>query len=135
MVVMSVVAVMILTVAVLVIMVVSGLLFEPVFQFLSGSRETPRGRGWLRRTGDFHIAAADSASAFLAHKINSGLTTKYTKHTKPSPEKSGGVRRISRRVPLLLRLVFQTQPRPADILQLFILSCHFVRFVVVDASS
>jgi hypothetical protein len=45
------------------------------------------------------------------------------------------VRRISRRVPLLLRLVFQAQPRPPDILQLFILSCPFVYFVVTNAFS
>ena len=31
---------------------------------------------------DFHIAAAETASAFFAHKINSCFTTKHTKHTK-----------------------------------------------------
>jgi hypothetical protein len=90
---------------------------------------------FVRVTADFHVAAAESAPTLLAHKINSDLTTKSTKHTKPSPKKSGGVRRISRRVPLLLRLVFQAQPRPPDILQLFILSCPFVYFVVTNAFS
>ena len=35
---------------------------------------------FVRMAADFHIATAETASAFFAHKFR--LTTKYTKHTK-----------------------------------------------------
>jgi hypothetical protein len=37
----------------------------------------------VRVTADLHVATTKSASTFFAHKTNSCLTTKYTKHTKP----------------------------------------------------
>ena len=35
---------------------------------------------FVRVAADFHVVAAETASAFFAHKFR--LTTKYTKHTK-----------------------------------------------------
>jgi hypothetical protein len=51
-------------------------------------------------TADLHVAAVAAASTFLTHKFNSGLTTQYTKHTKPSPKERSYARNISRSVPL-----------------------------------